>query len=477
MQKQGSARLWLTGTLMAGTALAAIGLTTTLPAGAQTNVPAVTVGSFADLVEARSPAVVAVRVESDGGARAAGQLPPEMEEFGRRFGFPQPGGRGPRSGIGSGFFISPDGYLVTNHHVIDGADRITVTLEDGIDLPATLIGSDEKTDLAVLKVAGDDHPHLDFTDSDGVRPGDWVIAIGSPFGLGGTVTAGIVSARGRDLGAGPYDDFLQLDAAINRGNSGGPSLDAQGRVVGVNTAIYSPSGGSVGIGFAVPSNLAERIVADLIEDGRVDRGWLGVSIQPVTDGVAEALGLQQAAGALVADIVDGGPAEAAGVETGDVILRWGDVEIAEIGDLTRAVAETQAGAAVPMTIIREGDERVITADVGALPQEQAATVPARMPMKSPLPGVRLGTLDQERRGELGLSEGAAGLVVDGLEAEAPDGLRTGDVLVEAAGLPITSIADLEGAVALAAEEGRSTLLLRILREGRGLYLTVPSALS
>lgn len=482
-----SPRLVAVGLLAGSVALGALA-TGLAPTGAtaQTGVPAVQVGSFADLVEATSPAVVAVRVERTRSADGpmAQRLPPGMEDFMRRFGLPpeaMPGAPGgPRGGdetvrgIGSGFFIGPDGYLVTNNHVVEDADRVTIVRDDGTEHEAEIVGTDEKTDLALLKVEGEDFPYLQFGESDTVRPGDWVIAIGSPFGLGGSVTAGIVSARGRDLNAGPYDDFLQLDAPINRGNSGGPSLDAEGRVIGVNTAIFSPSGGSVGIGFAIPAALAQDVIADLRDDGRVDRGWLGVSIQPVTEDMASALGLDEASGALVADVMPDSPALAAGIESGDVIVSWNGTEIAEVGDLTRAVAATEQGSEADVTLWRGGTQRDFSVTVGLLPEDdRMASAPVEKPQMSALPGVEVMPLTPETRRQLGLDDSVTGVAVADVAANGPTDLRPGDVILRAGDRAIESPDDLAAALAAA---DREAVLLQVMRDGRTLFVAAPVSL-
>ncbi|MEL6999066.1 MAG: Do family serine endopeptidase [Pseudomonadota bacterium] len=343
--------------------------TTSQPATAA--VPAAVLPSFAPLVKATRPAVVTIK--TTGTARANAEIDPQMREFMERFfgrnfpGEPQQRNRRPQ-GLGSGFVIDSNGTIVTNNHVVEGSSEITVVLSDGEELSATLIGTDAKTDLAVLRVdAGGTLPTVPWGNSDNVEVGDWAIAIGNPFGLGGTVTAGIVSARGRDIRSGPYDDFLQVDTSINRGNSGGPLFDQQGNVIGVNTAIFSPSGGSVGIGFAIPSNQAQEVVADLIENGSVERGWLGVSIQPVTEEIAAAIGLDAAEGALIADVVDGGPAERAGLRRGDVILGFGSQSINTVRDLTRSVADTDPGTETNIRFLRKGSEQSLSIQTGKFP--------------------------------------------------------------------------------------------------------------
>jgi serine protease Do len=315
--------------------------------------------SFADVVEAVKPAVVSVRVRlKQGEAAQVSDVQPN------RPGAPNRPGQPPRrGGQGSGFFVSADGYLVTNNHVIAGAEKVEIVTDDGRTLAAKVVGTDSRTDLALVKV--EENGPFPFVRLAGgeARVGDWVVAIGNPFGLGGTVTAGIVSAHGRDIGAGPYDEFIQIDAAVNRGNSGGPTFNLQGEVVGVNTAIYSPTGGSVGIGFAVPAHLASKVVAELREKGSVTRGFIGVQIQPVTPDVAEAIGLPAAKGALVAAAVKDGPAEKAGLKAGDAILAVDGRALDSPKDLTRRIADVPPGKAVTLKIWRDGGEREVRLEV------------------------------------------------------------------------------------------------------------------
>jgi serine protease Do len=341
--------------------------------------------SLADVVEKVKPAVVSVRVKvntvadrgddgEDAEAFGMPDLPPgsPMDRFFHRFRDGQGGSgfrfrQGPRRNAeaqGSGFFISADGYVVTNNHVVDHASEVQVTMDDGRTLDAKVVGTDPKTDLAVLKVKeGGNFPYVPFA-AKTPRVGDWVVAIGNPFGLGGTVTAGIVSARGRDIGAGPYDDFLQIDAPVNRGNSGGPTFNLNGEVVGINTAIASPSGGSVGIAFAIPSDEAQKVVASLKDNGAVSRGFIGVQIQPVTKDIAEAMGMTEPKGALVAETVRGGPAEKAGLKRGDTIVAVEGQPIREPKDLSRRIAAFDPGKSVSLTVLRDGKERTVTIEIG-----------------------------------------------------------------------------------------------------------------
>src|SRR4051812_14810673 len=347
---------------------------------------------FADIVEKVKPAVISVRVKMDGGARTMSfdgdsPFPPgsPMERFFKRFGMPdgngqgspdsprgQRGGRNFTMGQGSGFFISADGYAVTNNHVVDKAESVQVTSDDGKTYTAKVIGTDPRTDVALIKVDGrNDFPFVAFTEQP-PRIGDWVLAVGNPFGLGGTVTAGIVSARGRDIGAGPYDDFIQIDAPVNRGNSGGPTFDVNGNVIGVNTAIFSPSGGNVGIAFAIPADTVKSVVSQLKDKGSVSRGWIGVQIQPVTDEIADSLGLKNAQGALVAEPQPDGPAVKAGIEAGDVITAVNGHAVKDARDLARQIGALSPGANVKLTALRQGQEKTFTLTLGTLPDQREA---------------------------------------------------------------------------------------------------------
>ena len=423
--------------------------------------------TFADLAAKLSPAVVNIsstqrtEARNDLGAPDMPQFPPgsPFEQFFRDFlNRNRPGGRdgggqrgenlppqhppiGRAVSLGSGFIIDPSGIVVTNNHVIANADEVTVTLQDNTTLKAKVLGTDTRVDLAVLKVdAGHQLPSVSFGDSNQERVGDWVLAIGNPFGLGGTVTAGIVSANGRDIHQGPYDDFIQTDAAINRGNSGGPLFNMQGQVIGINTAIYSPSGGSVGIGFSLPSNLARTVVDQLVKYGQVKRGWLGVSIQQVTPDIAESLRLPRPEGALVGRVTPDAPAEQAGIRGGDVILKFDGQDVTEMHNLPRIVAETEIGKQVPVTVWRDGKEVQLQAKVAEMPEniEQAnATgtdnpVPQRHPEISGL-GLQLAPLSDELRGKFNLSGDAKGVVVTDVAPDSPAaqrGIKPGDVIVE-----------------------------------------------
>jgi len=430
--------------------------------------------SFADLVDKLLPAVVNIAttqvVDQPGGSQ-------EFEEFFREFferrGEPPQHRR--ESSLGSGFIIDSSGYIVTNHHVIEGADEITVLLHDGSSLEAEVIGSDEKTDLAVLKVSnGGPLPSAEWGDSDETRIGDWVIAIGNPFGLGGTVTAGIVSARERDIKAGPYDDFIQTDAAINRGNSGGPMFNLDGEVIGINSVIISPYGGSAGIGFAIASNLARNVIEQLRDHGRVRRGWLGVRIQTVTDELAEGLRLDSANGALVASVTEDGPAEAAGIEQGDVILKFDGHEVNEMRKLPRMVAETGIGKAVDVVIWRKGKEVTLQVELGELDEEEmAAATFSEEPVEETTSlveslGLNLAQLTPELRTQYGFGEDTEGVVItdvkpDGTAAE--KGLRPGDIIVEVDQEVVGTPGDVAERVERAKDEGFRVVTLLVLRQG------------
>ena len=356
----------------AAIALSAALLSTSALSVAPTQAFAVPTGGYADLVEAVSPAVVFIEVTAKAQPmQMNGTLPQGMpEELRRQFEDMMPGQRGsqaPMQGLGSGFIISGDGQIVTNNHVVAGAETVTVKLADGRSFDAKVVGTDPLTDLALIKIEADvDLPFVEFGTSKSLRVGDEVVAVGNPFGLGGTVTSGIVSALSRDIQSGPFDDFIQTDAAINRGNSGGPLFNNDGQVVGVNTAILSPGGGSVGIGFAVPSDLVQTVVADLADDGTIARGWLGVQIRPMTDEIANVLGYDTPKGAVIEAVSAESPAAAAGLKQGDIILSFDGQEITDIRDLTRAVATTTPDAAAKMIVLRKGAEQTLDVTVGTL---------------------------------------------------------------------------------------------------------------
>ena len=455
--------------------------------------------SFADLAEELSPAVVnistATKVERPSFGPRAGPDVPEgtpFEDFFKDF-FDRrgggDGGREPRTvqSLGSGFVIDPAGYIVTNNHVIEGADEITVNFVNGDALEAKLIGTDPKTDIALLKLIEEPSspiPFVPFADSDKTRVGDWVIAIGNPFGLGGSVSAGIISARNRDISAGPYDDFLQTDAAINRGNSGGPLFNMDGEVVGVNTAIFSPTGGSVGVGFSVPANIASNIVDQLREFGETRRGWLGVRIRQVTDELAEGLQLEEPKGALVEDVTSGGPAEDAGVEVGDVILSFDGTDITEMRELPRAVAGTAVDETVRMVVSRKGKTQTLKVTVGRLKEAGDSDKPKASKKDDDEKadeetfvalGMKLEDLDRAARERLKLDKDLKGALVTDVESTGPaakKGIQPGDVIVEVAQEAVTTPQEAKEKIDAAEKDGRSSVLLLINRSGDVRFVAV-----
>jgi serine protease Do len=438
---------------------------------------------FADIVEKVKPAVISVRVRVDAGSRTSlnsnSPFPQgsPMDRFFRRFGFPDglspnlpDEQRGPQrrnlvTGQGSGFFISADGYAVTNNHVVDKAETVQVTTDDGKSYEAKVIGTDPRTDVALIKIEGrSDFPYVHFADGN-PRIGDWVLAVGNPFGLGGTVTAGIVSARGRDIGAGPYDDFIQIDAPVNRGNSGGPTFDVDGNVIGVNTAIFSPSGGSVGIAFAIPAETVKSVVSQLKEHGAVTRGWIGVQIQPVTDEIADSLGMKAAKGALVAEPQANSPAVKAGIKAGDVITSVNGRSVKDARDLARQIGGMHPGTSVNLMVLRSGKEQAMTLTLGELPnqQRQAKLEPEKG-------GTQQGSIQVPR---LGLTlapaaqvagSGNDGVVVTEVDpngAAAEHGFKTGDVIVEVGGKKVENPNDVRNAIADAQKGGKRSVLMRV----------------
>ncbi|WP_206080285.1 DegQ family serine endoprotease [Pacificoceanicola onchidii] len=437
--------------------------------------------SFADLAEQISPSVVNITTSTTVAGRTGPQgIVPEgspFEDFFREFQDRNgPQGDRPRrsSALGSGFVISEDGFIVTNNHVIEGADEIQIEFFEGMELPAQLIGTDPNTDIALLKVEADGPlKFVNFGDSDTARVGDWVMAMGNPLGQGFSVSAGIVSARNRAL-SGTYDDYIQTDAAINRGNSGGPLFNMDGDVIGVNTAILSPNGGSIGIGFSMASNVVTRVVDQLKEFGETRRGWLGVRIQDVTDDVAEALGLPEAKGALVSDVPDG-PAKEGGVLAGDVIVSFDGVEVIDTRQLVRVVANTQVGKSVRVVVNREGETETLKITLGRREEAEGA-VPAAMPgeeepdapVTADIMGLTLQPLSDELRAEMELDESAKGLAVMSVDetSEAFEkGLRAGDIITEASQSQVLSIDDLEARIEEAKEAGRKSILLLVRRGG------------
>jgi serine protease Do len=383
--------------------------------------------------------------------------------------------------LGSGFIVDAAGYVVTNNHVIEGADEVSVILQDNTALKAEIIGRDESGDIALLKVKTDRPlPTVDFGDSSASRVGDWVLAIGNPFGLGGSVTAGIVSARGRDIHQGQYDDFIQTDAAINRGNSGGPLFNMDGQVIGINTAIFSPSGGSIGIGFSIPSNMAKNIVAQLKEFGHPRRGWLGVKIQQVTPEIAESLGLKDASGAMVAGVTDGGPAEKAKIHGGDIILKFDGQDVKEMHNLPRIVADAEVGKDVPVVLWRDGKEMTVQTVLAERPADvQLAAADPTKPADATKPtdisglGLKVAPVSQDLKDKFQLQDSQKGVVITDVTPNTPAaerGLKPGDVIVEVQQGPITSPGDVQKQVDAARKADRKFVLMLIQREGGMQYI-------
>lgn len=469
MQPKHRTRFALVAALLAGTALGGFGMATGYAQNAAQNtvqiaapaspITATTIQpsgvahplpDFADLVAEVRPAVVSITVSQDGSQREA---------------------------RGTGFLVNANGTIVTNNHVASAGDKYSVKFDDGSELPAKLVGRDPRTDLAVLKV---DAPHalpaLRLGDSDHVRPGEWVIAVGNPFGLGNTATAGIVSALGRDIGQGPYDQFLQIDAAINQGNSGGPLFTQDGKVIGVNTAILSPTGGSVGIGFAIPSSLVQNVVGQLVADGHVTRGYMGVESQRLTADIASGLGLgADVHGALVASVQPDSPAAKAGLHEGDVIQAVGDHKVTNPGELARTVADLKPGDSTTLDVLRNGHDTPVKVTLASLPDDHgAAQNDAAVPSKEQI-GVALAPLSPQARSELNLPDGAQGVVIAGVKPNSPAqlaGLKEGDVLVGVGSKSVTSAEDAVAAIRAARHDGKA-VALRVLRNGQAHFVAIP----
>jgi serine protease Do len=474
----------LRGVLAAGLAAAAL-----LAADMSAAQSGTTPGSFADLAAQLSPSVVNITT-SQVIARRDDDLRPlvpegsPFEEFFRDFRERRQDRPERATALGSGFIISSDGYIVTNNHVIEKADQITIEFFSGDTLEAKLVGRDPKTDIALLKVEPKQPlPFVTFGNSDLARVGDWVMAIGNPLGQGFSVSAGIISARERSL-RGSYDDFIQTDAAINRGNSGGPLFNMAGEVIGVNTAILSPNGGSIGIGFAMSSNVVKGVVAQLREFGETRRGWLGVRIQPVDPAMAEALGLERPMGAMIAGVTEDGPAEAAGMKAGDVVLVFNGIEVEEMRDLPRIVAETEIGKSVEVVVFRDGKRETLQVTVGRLEEgevtasseENGPSEGQQAPAAVELLGMTLSRLTDERRQEFNVLDDVEGVLVTDV---APDsgafekGLRPGDVIVEIGQEPVRNPRDCEARVKAAREAGRTSILLLVQREGQPRFVALP----
>jgi len=385
-----------------------------------------------------------------------------------------PNGRHQVTGQGSGFFISADGYAVTNNHVVDKAKTVEVTTDDGKSYTAKVIGADPKTDLALIKIDGrGDFSYVKFADAT-PRVGDWVLAVGNPFGLGGTVTAGIVSARGRDIGAGPYDDFIQIDAPVNKGNSGGPSFDVNGNVIGVNTAIFSPSGGSIGIGFAIPSDTVKTVIAQLEKSGKVTRGWIGVQIQQVTPDIAESLGLKNPEGALVAEPQADSPAAKAGIQSGDVITAVDGQPVKNARELARKISSMAPGTSVKLGIWRTGAEKALTLALGELPNTRQARAKAEPDETSPGDLGRLGLSLAPAANVAGA--GSAGVVVTQVDPDGPAaerGFRTGDVILDVGGKTVSTPSDVRNALQEARRQGKHTILMRVKSGDQTKFVALP----
>lgn len=451
--------------------------------------------SFSEIVARVKPAVVNVAVT--GSVRktrvAPGEVAPEFREgapfpeffrhFFERQGIPQPKGDGSREthGQGSGFIVDPSGYVVTSYHVIANATEITVILDDGTRYPAQVKGRDSKTDLALLKIdAKQALPYVQFGDSDTARAGDWVLAVGNPFGLGGTVTAGIISAHGRDIQSGPFDDFLQVDAPINRGNSGGPLFDANGRVIGVNSAIYSPTGGNVGIGFAIPASLAKPVVDQLKASGSIERGWLGVQIQPVTVEVAESFGIEPKKGALVASVLPDSPAARAGVRPGDVILGLDGERLDDFKDLPWLVAGTEIGKETALVVYRQGAKQTLQVRIGRMPGDgvQASATGGDAGHASQQLGIHLGELSTQARKRYGLPDDAEGVLVMDVEKGSPAaraGIQPGNLISMVGQEPVATPEDVVQMVRKASSANRSSVLLRVDSGGEMRFVPVKFA--
>jgi len=441
---------------------------------------------FADLVAKVKPAVISVRVRIEESGNTNGMswsgdnpFPPgsPMQKFFQQFGMPgngmTPPGKQVITGEGSGFFISADGYAVTNNHVVDHAKTVQVTTDNGKTYKAKVIGTDPKTDLALIKVdSGESFPFVKFAEH-APRVGDWVVAVGNPFGLGGTVTAGIVSARGRDIGSGPYDDYIQIDAPINKGNSGGPAFDTEGNVIGINTAIFSPSGGSVGIGFDIPAQTAQMVVAQLKEHGYVNRAWLGVQIQPVTAGIADSLGLKKAEGALVDNPQPASPATQAGIAAGDVITAVNDKPVKGSRELAQTIGMMTPGTKVKLTLVHKGEVKTIELTLGKMPNERTAQAQTQ------------GKTDENDVPHLGLSlapanevagAGGSGVAVVGVDPDGPAaerGFQTGDIILDVGGKSVASVGDVRQAIVQARNSGKRDVLMRVKTAQATRFIAVP----
>jgi serine protease Do len=480
----GARRGMLAAALLAGTILAGGGIAwsqagvaapeATAPLGLA---PVANQAGFAPLVAKVKAAVVNIATDSASKASAEQQMPqlPEGTPWGdmlRRFHNQQ---SQPVHALGSGFIVDPAGYVVTNNHVIDGANKITVTLDGGQSYPAKIVGHDEKTDVAVLKIeAGKPLPYVAFGPSNEEHVGDWVVAIGNPFGLGGTVTAGIVSGHDRNIDGGPYDDYLQIDAPINPGNSGGPLFNQSGQVIGIDTAIYSPTGGSVGIGFAIPSDMASKVVAQLREHGSVTRGWLGIAMQPLTQPLAKAVGRSTDEGVLVDQVMDGSPASRAKLEQGDIVTAFDGKPIKTPRDLAIDVANAHAGDSVKLTLWREGQERTAEVVIGNQSQEKQAEADQTSGDGAPV-GMMLAPLDAQNREQAGVDASVKGVLVEQVMPQsraASSGLQSGDVILRVGHEAVTSPAQVKARITAAQHEKKDAVPLLVMRNGNSQYLAL-----
>ena len=435
---------------------------------------------FADIVAKVKPAVISVRVKIDKPVNSSlngadeQDIPPGMKRFFKRFGMPNSGEGGHQviTGQGSGFFITADGYAVTNNHVVQNAENVQVTTDDGKTHGAKVIGTDPRTDLALIKVDGKDFPYVKLADAT-PRIGDWVLAVGNPFGLGGTVTAGIVSARGRDIGAGPYDDFIQIDAPVNKGNSGGPTFDVDGNVIGVNTAIFSPSGGSVGIAFAIPADTVKSVVSQLRDKGSVTRGWIGVQIQPVTPEIADSLGLKKAAGALVSEPQPNSPAAKAGIESGDVITSVDGSPVADARELARRIGTMAPGTAIKLGVFHQNQEKTLALTLGTLPNEHLTSNQDDHPA-APDEMSKLGlTLAPGNKVAGAEGNGVVVTALDPNSVAADHGFQVGDVILDVGGKSVTNPADVRKQLTDARKDGKHALLFRVKSSQGTRFVALP----
>ncbi len=497
--------------LMASVAAVGAALLVGGPGGYHVNVPAWTSAAsaadstmqhpsgFADIVAKVKPAVISVRVKIDAASAEPALMQQQrndddqdavpsvpgspfdkfFQQFGQQFGrqgrgqMQMPQGHRTIAAEGSGFFITADGYAVTNNHVVDHAKSVQVTTDDGSVYTAKVVGTDQKTDLALIKVDGkSDFPFVKFSER-APAVGDWVVAVGNPFGLGGTVTAGIVSARGRDIGAGPYDDYLQIDAPINKGNSGGPAFDVEGNVIGVNTAIYSPSGGSVGIGFDIPADTVKTVVAQLKSSGHVTRGWLGVQIQPVTATIADSLGMKKAEGALVAEPQDGSPAAKAGILSGDVITAVNGTPVKDARELARTIGTIAPNATVKLDLIRGGQAKTISLTLAEMPNQQQAK--ADTDSAQPASGVPHLGLSVAPASEVS-GAGAQGVVVTAVDPNGPaaeQGFQTGTIILDVGGKAVANVGDVRKALVDAKAQGKHQVLMRVKMGDATRFVALP----